>query len=101
MFLKRVINKRFYFNARAFSENKQPSGQTIEINNPDDAQQGKGTHKPQANESLKAISEYKDALSYFQQGKYRISDELFKRVLGILEQTNQQNTENYNHILKK
>ena len=50
---------------------------------------------------FKGIYEYQQALSYYQQGKYRLSDEFFRRVLTILENGGQKNTENHSHILKK
>ena len=50
---------------------------------------------------FKGITEYQQALSYYHQGKYTLSDELFRTVLIILENGGQQDTENYSHILKK
>ena len=50
---------------------------------------------------FKGITEYQQALSYYQQGKYTLSDEFFRTVLIILENGGQQDTENYSHILKK
>ncbi len=47
------------------------------------------------------LNEYKQALFYFSNGKYRISQEFYKRVLVYLENNNLKNSDNYVHILKK
>lgn len=47
------------------------------------------------------LNEYKQALFYFSNGKYRISQEFYKRVLNYLENDNEKNSDNYIYILKK
>ena len=47
------------------------------------------------------LNEYKQALFYFSNEKYRISQEFFKRVLTYLESNNQHTSDNYIYILKK
>jgi hypothetical protein len=52
-------------------------------------------------ENFLSLAEYKDAMDSFYAGNYGKSDELFKRVLRILEGVSQQNSESYLHVLKK
>ena len=55
----------------------------------------------QNEKELKGINDYEQALSYYQQGKYSLSDEFFRRVLKILENGGQKDSEHYIHTLKK
>jgi hypothetical protein len=85
--------------SRKFTESKQQPFAAQEIKPDQLNPESPPTSKP--DESLKVLSEYQEALQYFQKGKYRISDEYFKRTLNILEKGNQKDTENYIHVLKK
>jgi hypothetical protein len=100
MFLRRVMPLKFNFFKYGFSQTK-PANQNIDFKTETEPSNRGGGDKKLSDEALKTISEYKDALNYYQQGKYRISDELFKRVLNILEQSKMQGTDNYTHVLKK
>lgn len=101
MFFRRYLPKRLSVLARNYSSTNQTQKQTIVVDNIADQQKANQEAKAAADESLKAVNEYKDALNYFRDGKYRISDELFKRVLTILEQNQQGGSENHRHVLKK
>lgn len=48
-----------------------------------------------------SLEEYKKAMAYFHKGDYKLSQELFKRTLDILESSQQKNSETSIHILKK
>lgn len=52
-------------------------------------------------ENVLSLSEYRDAMQSFYTEKYGKSDELFKRVLKILEGCAQNNSDSYMHVLKK
>lgn len=65
------------------------------------------TQNENANEELKldpiatSLEEYKKAMESFHLEKYSQSEELFKRTLNILKNSNQSNSETSIHILKK
>jgi len=76
-------------------EKKQPTSQIL-------------IKKKSEDESLKIdekllfnLNEYKQALFYFSNEKFRISQEFFKRVLTFLENNDQKSSDNYIYILKK
>ena len=109
MLLRRVIPRNTLLRfVRAFSENttpnpqSSPNPQTIipeESNATADAEAAR--LKAAQDDQLKTINEYKEALQFFQQGKYRISNEFFKRVASKMEGTGQVGSENHVHVLKK
>lgn len=101
MFFRRYLPKSLSVIGRNYSSTNQATKQTIVVDNVAQQKQANQEAKAAADESLQAVNEYKDALNYFRDGKYRISDELFKRVLNILEQNQQGGSENHRHILKK
>ena len=89
---------------RSFSESAtpetggQPRAQTIVSDSQNAAESDKKNPKE---EQMKTLNEYKEALHFYQQGKYRISNEFFNRVLTHLESTGQEGSDNHIHILKK
>lgn len=106
MFIRRFVQRNTFHNfIRRFSESgtslneSQPRPQTITPESTSSSTEG---DKKLPNEAqLKTISEYKEALNFFQQGKYRISNEFFQRVLTQLEATGQKGSDNHIHVLKK
>jgi len=106
MFLRRVIQRNtFQKFIRNFSQvpgseatGAHPNAQTI---NPETPNANDATQKPAKDEQMKAINEYKEALHFYQQGKYRISNEFFSRVLNQIEASGQKGSDNHVHVLKK
>lgn len=73
----------FYFcNAKPNLDNK------VNINLEDPNEEFEVSFSEKNKELLSSIDEYEKALAFFQKGKYRISNEFFKRVLHNLEKTN-------------
>ena len=101
MFIRRVIQRNAMFRLmRNFSEVTTPEGQPKAQTIVSDAQT-EAEKKTPKEEQMKTLNEYKEALHFFQQGKYRISNEFFNRVLTHLEATGQEGSDNHIHILKK
>lgn len=101
MFIRRVIQRNAMFRLmRNFSEVATPEGQPKAQTIVSDAQT-EAEKKTPKEEQMKTLNEYKEALHFFQQGKYRISNEFFNRVLTHLEATGQEGSDNHIHILKK
>jgi tetratricopeptide (TPR) repeat protein len=102
MFLRRVIQKttftKFIRNFCQVPGSEGAAAQTINAETPDASEAQKKAAKE---EQLKAINEYKEALHFYQQGKYRISNEFFSRVLNQIEASGQKGSDNHIHILKK
>lgn len=106
MFLRRVIQRNTFSKfIRTFSQvpgseatGAHPSAQTI---NPETPNANETEKKASKDEQLKFINEYKEALHFYQQGKYRISNEFFNRVLNQIEASGQKGSDNHIHILKK
>lgn len=104
MFVRRLTTRNTFLRfARNFSENVQPKPQTIAVETPDqtEAEQREAAEKKaQTEERLKGINEYKEALQFYQEGKYRISNDKFKRVLFQLEET-EKGSDNHILVLKR
>ncbi len=78
--------------------------QTIEVKEAGSSvgsQEAKSGREGINRELLSGLNEYKEALNFFQNGKYRISEEFFRRTLKILEKADQMQSDNYVHVLKK
>lgn len=111
MFMRRICQSKSLFRTlyRPFSTQPEfqeqpvkPASQTIV---PESASTDpENLTRPSKNindEQLKNVHEYKEALKFYQQGRYRISNEFFKRVLSNIEKSSQKGSENHIHILKK
>lgn len=107
MFTRRFVQRNFLLRfVRNFSTNPevnaqtqgQPSPQTI---NADQSNSTTEKEKAERDEQLKSVNEYKEALHFYQQGKYRISNEFFKRVLANMKSSGQNGSDNHIHVLKK
>lgn len=72
------------------------STENVIYNDPND-------QKKEANidKDIISLTEYKEAMDSFHNEKYALSEELFKRILNILENSYQAKSDSYIHILKK
>jgi TolA-binding protein len=112
MFVRRLTPRNTFLRfARNFSETPstesqthgQPKPQTIavETTGQTEAEQKEAAEKKAQNErKLQGVSEYKEALQFYQEGKYRISNDKFKRVLAQLEAT-ERGSDNHVIVLKR
>ena len=106
-FAQRTVLPRFvrYFsqtNTTDAHTHAQPKPQTITTESGiDEDAINKAKLSAQKEEQLKVINDYKEALHFYQQGKYRMSNEFFTRVLNHIETTKQVGSENHIHVLKK
>lgn len=90
--MKAIFKKKSIFTFKNFTSF---SSQTETIYN----DPNKKSEKP--DEKVISLSEYRDAMQSFYTENYGKSDELFKRVLKILEGCAQNNSDSYMHVLKK
>lgn len=112
MLVRRLTPRNTFLRfARNFSETPstesqthgQPKPQTIAVDTPDqtEAEQREAAEKKaQSEEKLRGIREYKEALQFYQEGKYRISNDKFKRVLSQLEAI-ERGSDNHILVLKR